>query len=435
MALDRRQFLKSAAVTAGVAVLPAAGLAAEAGPAAALAADWAAVRRLFVLSPGIVHLSAMLIASHPEPVRLAISRYRDALDVDPATYLADNDERLTDAVVAEAANYLDTNPRAVALTDSTTQGVGLAYGGLRLEPGDEILTTEEDYYVTHESLRLVAQRSGALLKRIPLYDDIASVSAGELVETILRAVTPETRLIALTWVHSSTGLKLPVAEIAARLSTINARRERGKEVLLGIDGVHGFGVEDVGFDELGCDFFMAGCHKWLFGPRGTGLLVASERGFAASLPIVPTFLDSNVFLAWLRHGEPDAVRDGATLSPGGFKAFEHRWALAEAFRLHAQIGKGRVMARTHELAAELKRGLRALGHVTLITPISSALAAGIVSFDVDGFSTKGAVDALREKGVVASAAPYATPHVRLTPSITNSDADIDAALAAVAALG
>jgi selenocysteine lyase/cysteine desulfurase len=273
-----------------------------------------------------------------------------------------------------------------------------------------------------------------VLKRIPLYEDIARVSAESLVEAIIRAVTPETRLVALTWVHSSTGLKMPIAEIAARLEAINAGRERGKEVLLGVDGVHGFGVEDVSFSGLGCDFLMAGCHKWLFGPRGTGIMVASERGFAATRPIVPTFLDSDVFQAWLKDSEPDAVRDGATMSPGGFKPFEHRWALAEAFRLHQQIGKDRIMTRTHELATALKLGLKGLSHVRLVTPLDAGLSSGIVSFDIDGFSARGAVDALRDKRVIASAAPYATPHVRLTPSLTNSDADIDAALAAIAEL-
>ncbi len=122
------------------------------------------------------------------------------------------------------------------------------------------------------------------------------------------------------------------------------------------------------------------------------------------------------------------------MSPGGFKPFEHRWALAEAFRLHQQIGKDRIMARTHELATALKLGLKGLSHVRLVTPLDAGLSSGIVSFDIDGFSARGAVDALRDKRVIASAAPYATPHVRLTPSLTNSDADIDAALAAIAEL-
>jgi isopenicillin-N epimerase len=437
MGLDRRRFLQTAALVAGGTVLPVAGTVAQeadAGTATAAATDWDAVRRLFSLSTRSVDLSQMLITAHPQPVRQAIARYRDALDVSPIEFLEQNDGRLTDAVLMEAARYFNTTPRAIALTDSTTQSVGLAYNGLQLEAGQEVLTTAQDYYVTHETLRLKAERSGATLRRIELYEDIADVTSESLVETIVSAIAPETRLVALTWVHSSTGLKLPIAQIGKRIAGLNEVREKGREILLGVDGVHGFGIEDVTFEELGCDLLMAGCHKWLFGPRGTGIIVGSERAWQASLPTVPTFLDSGVFQAWLQDEEPDAVSDGATMTPGGFKSYEHRWALAEAFRLHLGLGKDRVMARTHELATMLKTGLAGMERVAVVTPMSPDLSAGIVSFDIRGYGAAGAVDALRERRVIASAAPYATPHVRLTPSIRNNEADIEAALAAVAEL-
>lgn len=119
------------------------------------------------------------------------------------------------------------------------------------------------------------------------------------------------------------------------------------------------------------------------------------------------------------------------MTPGGFKAFEHKWALTEAFDIHRDIGRSRVKARTDELAEQLKAGLAAMDGVPLRTPRSPDLSAGIVSFDVDGLSPAGAVRALRQRDIIASVAPYATPHVQLTPSIRNSPAEIDAALAAV----
>src|SRR5690606_31325659 len=111
-------------------------------------------------SPGTVHMSAMLIASHPKPVREAIERHRRGLDTDPVRYLERNNNRLTTAVRKAAGAYLGIHPSHVALTDSTTMGVGLVYTSLKLKPGEEILTTHEDYYVTHESLRLAAERTG-----------------------------------------------------------------------------------------------------------------------------------------------------------------------------------------------------------------------------------------------------------------------------------
>jgi hypothetical protein len=118
------------------------------------AGSWEWLRGLFDLSPDTVHMSSMLLASHPRPVREAIEEHRRALDADPVRYLARNNNRLTAAARQAAGEYLGIHSSHVALHDSTTMGVGLIYTGLKLRPGDDVLTTTEDYCVTHESLRL-----------------------------------------------------------------------------------------------------------------------------------------------------------------------------------------------------------------------------------------------------------------------------------------
>jgi selenocysteine lyase/cysteine desulfurase len=322
-------------------------------------------------------MSAMLITSHPAPVREAIEEHRRRLDADPIEYLEKNNEALTESALRAAGGYLGIDPSHIALTDSTTMGVGLVYNGLRLRPGDDILTTEEDYYVTHESLRLLAGKTGAKVRKIRLFEAVENTNEDEIVGHIAEAILPTTRLVALTWVHSSTGLKIPVAAIADALREINQSREEEHHVLLGIDGVHGFGVEHAGFEELGCDFLMAGCHKWLFGPRGTGIIAFSERGLGAVGSSIPSFTDSAVFNAWVeKRDEPKGVNSGPRMTPGGFKAFEHRWALTQAFELHRQIGKDRVAARTHELASALKEALLGINGVILRTPRNPSLSAG-----------------------------------------------------------
>lgn len=228
-------------------------------------ADRGEVRDLFALSPDTIHMSAMLLSSHPAPVRNAIARHREALDADPVAYLESRGDELTQASREAAARYLGMHSAHIVLTDSTTMGLGLIYTGLRLRSGQEVLTTEVDYYVTHVSLRHAAERSGASLRRIALYDEAASADADEIVERIATEIRPETRLLALTCVHSSTGpstgLKMPVPAISAALREINAERDKGDEVLFGLDAVHSFGVETANFFELGVDYLMAGCHK------------------------------------------------------------------------------------------------------------------------------------------------------------------------------
>jgi isopenicillin-N epimerase len=435
MTLNRREILAGtgAAIATGT-IAPADSTGGP--PAWPNGVGWDEVRAQFSLSPDWIDMSAMLLASHPRPVAEAIERHRRALDANPIVYLENRNRPLQEAAREAAGRYLGGVPAdAIALTDSTTMGVALVYHGLRLRPGQEVLTTEQDFYVTHESLRLAASRCGASVRRISLYEshDLPDAITGDaIVERILREIRPETRAIALTWVHSSTGLKIPVRGVARGLARINGGRDENDQVLLCVDGVHGFGNQAATFAELGCDFLIAGCHKWLFGPRGTGIVAGTARGWRAVAPTIPSFLDGPSFGRWMRrqHSSPTATT-GAAFTPGGFKAFEHQWALSDAFQWHAELDKARVAARTAELAVHLKEGLAGMANVALRTPRSIDLSAGIVSFDVGGRSPEQVVGWLREKRIIASVAPYATPHARLTPSIRNTQAEVETALRAI----
>ncbi len=309
----------------------------------------------------------------------------------------------------------------VALTDSTTMGLGLLYTRLALRPEDEVLTTEHDFYATHEALRL----SRARVRRVRLYDDSRLASVDEIVTRLRRAVTPKTRVVALTWVHSSTGVKLPLREISETLP---------ERVLMCVDGVHGFGAEATRVRDVRCDAFASGCHKWLYGPRGTGVLWAGERVRELLRPAIPSFEDGASFGAWLAGTAPGGVPDGARLTPGGFHSFEHRWALAEAFAFHESIGRARVEARIRTLASRLQAGLGDVRGVRLRTPSARALSAGLVCFDVEGRDPEDVVARLAAARIVASVTPYARRHVRLGPGIVNMVGDVDAAVRAGRAL-
>jgi len=168
----------------------------------------------------------------------------------------------------------------------------------------------------------------------------------------------------VTWVHSSSGVKLPIPEIARAL-------------------------------------------------RGRSLF------------------DGRAYVAWMT-GEERAVPAGPLHTPGGFHSFEHRWALADAFALQAEIGQDRIAARVHELAGRLRAGLAEIRGVRLRTP---ADAAGIVCCELDGVRPGEAVRRLRdEHRVIASVTPYATEYVRFGTGLMVDEDDVDAAVAAVRAL-
>jgi selenocysteine lyase/cysteine desulfurase len=421
MSLDRRDFLMRTGLLLTAEMLSAATARAHAPRRSTPKYDtWPAVRALFDLDRRYVHLGGLLLASHPRPVRESIERHRRGLDANPVHYLYDNRWDFEADVLSAAAEYLGAEPRDIALTDSTTMGVSTLYAGIALADDQDVLTTVHCHYCTRESWRLRADRTRASVRSVALYNDLNSVSKDEIVAAVVDNLGPKTRVVALTWVHSSTGLKLPIREIADALALVNAKRDEADRVLLCVDGVHGFGIEDVTVADLGCDFFVAGCHKWLLGPRGTGIVWGRPAAWEHAAPTIPSFTG---------HESP-----GSAMTPGGFHSFEHRWALADAFRFQQAVGKARVAARIHDLAGQVKEGLASIPGVKVVTPTSPDLSAGLVCFDIEGVNSDDAAEALRKRRVIASVAPYANRYLRFSPGIFNSHSDVERALRAVRAV-
>lgn len=167
-------------------------------------------------------------------------------------------------------------------------GLGLLYGGLALRSGQEILTTTHDHYSTETSLRLRAEWTDATVPQIPLYRSLKTVSHNALVDALRTEIAPATRVVAVTWVHSNTGLKLPIHDMVRAIQNINHSRGEQDRVIFCMDGVHALGVEDFHVSKLGHDFLVAGTHKWMFGPRGTGQ------------PMIPTF-NSRAYDLWMEN--------------------------------------------------------------------------------------------------------------------------------------
>ena len=397
-----------------------------------IAHDWEAVRAQFNLTPEYLHLGAsQFIASHPQLVREAIAYYRRLLDENPVLCTQELENAEMQKVREAAARYLGMNePDYIAMTDSTTMGLGTVYSGLNLQPGQEVLTTVHDHYSQHEAIRLATRRSGGSYRKIALYDRINHVAEEEMVDRLVREVRPETRVVGITWVHSSTGLKTPVARFAQALADINRNRDEADRVLLLVDGVHGFGIERETFPDLGCDFFIAGCHKWLYGPRGTGLVAATREAWQTVSPIIPSFTESMDIIT--EEAERPDHMDGKQMTPGGFHSLEYRWALRAAFEFMEQLGRERVCQRVHELNRQCKEGLAKMPHVVLHTPMADSLSSGITSFEVRGYNTDEIIEALQKQKIISTKAPYQDfQFARFTPGIINTPEEIDRALAAV----
>ena len=433
MALTRRSFLSAPTALAATSLLPSgfmAALAAQAQPAPDLS-TWEGVRSQFVLDPAYLHFASFFIASHPAPVRAAIEGYRKAIDVNPFHVIehglfAGDESNVPLQVQTEIADYLGGRAQDVCLTSNTTTSLALVYQGLPLQPGDEVLCTTHDHFSHHESIRLANERTGATMRMIPLFTEAATATTESLIDALLVGIGPKTRVVGLTWVHSSSGIRLPIREISAAL-----RARAGAPLLLVVDGVHGIGSTDETIATMGCDYFCAGTHKWMFAPRGTGLIWANADNWARLRPLIPSFSDLDQYTAWEQQATPASPNNANRMSPGGFLAYEHQWATAAAFRMHKQMGRARVAARIRSLNDQCKAGLAENPKVKIHTPKSGDLSAGLVSFEVDGIKPADVVKQLLAKHIIASTSPYAITYARLAPSLVNTPEEVDRAVRAV----
>ena len=261
------------------------------------------------------------------------------------------------------ARTSDTWRGQIALTDSTTMGLGLLYTGLRLRAGDEVLTTEHDFYATHESLRLRAARDGvdrapgAALRR-PGQGQHRRDRAARCWRAVA-AADPDRRGHLGALQH-----RREAADPGDRRRAARAKQLRGAALRRRRARVRRARTPTP--TQLGCDFLVSGCHKWLFGPRGTGLVWGSSAGWERFTPVIPAVRADQhrhwmgLSAATVPPGRPRPRAATTASSTAG------RWPRRSTF--HQRLGRARVAARTRELATALKDGLAGIAGVRLATP-------------------------------------------------------------------
>ncbi|MBK8165616.1 MAG: aminotransferase class V-fold PLP-dependent enzyme [bacterium] len=222
------------------------------------------LRAEFLLRPDVVFLNHGSFGACPRPVFAEYQRLQRELEAEPVDFLHTGRTlpgRLA-AARAELAAFLGARRDDLVFVPNATWGGNVVARSLRLQPGDEVLTTDHEYGAMERAWTFACERAGASLVRARL--PMPLVDPGQAVEAVWRAVTPRTRVLMLSHITSPTALVLPVAELVRRAA------ERG--ILSFIDGAHAPGQIPLGLDELGADFYTGNCHKWLLSPKGAGFL-------------------------------------------------------------------------------------------------------------------------------------------------------------------
>lgn len=221
------------------------------------------MRDRFLLDPEVIFLNHGSFGACPREVFEAFQAWQLEMERNPVQFLG----RRSAALLAEArerlATYLGAQAAHLVFVPNATTGVNIVARSLRLQPGDEVLTTDHEYGACDATWQRLCQAAGARYRavRIPLPFDRESFA-----ERLLAEAGPRTKLIFASHITSTTALTFPLAELCA------GARERG--VLTLIDGAHAPGQIALDLDALGADFYTGNCHKWMCAPKGAGFLHA-----------------------------------------------------------------------------------------------------------------------------------------------------------------
>jgi selenocysteine lyase/cysteine desulfurase len=253
----------------------------SAGLAAAAPADeayWQMVGRQFPLDEKMIYLNAANVCPASRPVMDRHIEYLRDFQANPSFQNRDKYVEMRERLRATAARMLRVSADEIAVTRNTSEGSNLVVKGIDLKAGDEVIVTEHNHPSNLDSWKVRARRDGFVVKAVPVA--IPAVSGDALLGSIEKAITPRTRVIAVTHLTSTTGVLYPAREIAA------LARRRG--IWMHLDGAQTFGALDVDLGSIGPDSYATSAHKWLMGPLEAGLLYVRAERIAGLWPAIVT---------------------------------------------------------------------------------------------------------------------------------------------------
>ena len=311
-------------------------------------------------------------------------------------------------IPAKIADFFGADSTEVALTMSTGDGFGMVLGGLRWEPGDEVLITSEEHPVPLQAVQGLADREGAVIKKVELDHD-----KDVILERVERAITPRTRLICFSHVTTDSGTLLPAEEICA------LARARG--ILTLWDGCQAVGQLPVDLHGIGCDFYATNCYKWLLAPIGTGFLYVRKDAQQALKPL-------------RRPHDPSA---SARQYEMGSPASVLYLGVGTSLDFLTRIGGSRAIAAEASRKAEgLWARLDAIPGVQVVSSRRPETRSGIVTFAIAGMEGDEVSTALRQRWQIVQRGTYMTDPtgVRISVAFYTSDAELDTLVEAVTTL-
>jgi len=363
---------------------------------------WLEIQQAFTVDRNIVNLNNGGVCPSPKIVQDAMRRQLEFSNMAPAYTMWTVLEPEIESVRTRLAASFGCDPEELAITRNASEALEIAQLGMDLKPGDEVLTTDQDYPRMITTWQQRERRDGIKLKMISFPTPPPSMD--DLYDRFERAITPRTRVIHFCHITNLTGQIFPVKKIC------QMARSRGIEAI--VDGAHAYAQFPFTHQDLDCDYYGTSLHKWLLAPHGTGFLYVRKQKIETLWPMMaaPASMNANI-----RKFE----------EIGTHPAANHN-AIAEALTFHESIGCERKAARLRHLRSLWTDRLSRFPTVTIRTSPDPAQSCGVVLVSVEGKKAPALAEELWKQRILVVAIVHKDfEGLRVTPNIYTTPREID----------
>ena len=370
---------------------------------------WIQIQQAFTVDRSMINLNNGGISPTPRVVQEAMRRQLEFTNNSPARNLWTVQTPQIENVRARLSRSFGCDPEEMALTRNASEALEICIYGIDLKPGDEVLTTSQDYPRMITTYEQRERRDGIKLVKVPL--PTPAPGRAELLAAVESGLTPRTKVILISHVIFLTGQIMPVREI------VHLGRQRGIPVI--VDGAHAFAHLDFRRDDLDCDYYGTSLHKWTTAPHGTGFLYVRKANIEGLWPLMaaPVAMDKDI-----RKFEEIGTHPAA-----------NKLAIADALMFHEAIGGARKEARLRFLRDRWARRLLADPRVSLYTRLDPDASCAIGTLAIKDIDPAKLVSHLWDKHKIVVVGIDSPPirGIRISPNVYTTLDEIDTFAAAV----
>ncbi len=364
---------------------------------------WGVIQQSFSVTRGIVNLNNGGVSPSPRIVTEAFVRYTWQQEDATAYTMWQILEPQSETIRTGLAEMFGCDAEEIAITRNASESLEILLMGMDFKSGDEILTTTQDYPRMLTTLKQRELREGLKLHLIKI--PLAPKDVNDIASAYEKAITPKTKLILISHEINLTGQIMPVKKVC------EMARSRGIETI--VDGAHAFAQFDFKRDDIGCDYYGTSLHKWLYAPKGTGMLYVKKDKIAK---------------VWaLMASEDKNKNDIRKFEEIGTHSAAMRLAIGEAILFHNAIGGKRKEERLRYLSRYWMNRLKDIPKVGFNTSFDPAQSCAIANFKIDGVDPRELGSYLMAKHKI-----FTTPiiheeftGIRITPNVYTTLWELD----------